>query len=143
MGDSPPPHCKEQGKIMKRQSAQKKRNKRYHNHSQCIPINYSALNTGNSLSTPWFWKVGHGFYQDWTFHCRDCGKAQVWKAENQQWWYEEMQGFIHTTAVRCRACRIRERERKAEVRRVSEEGKRRKLARQNSFQPRRETAHHL
>jgi hypothetical protein len=122
---------------MKRQSAQKRRKKRDRKHPQCIPINYSALNTGNSLSSPWFWAEAHGFYQDRAFHCRDCGKAQVWKAEDQQWWYEKMQGFIHATAVRCRACRIRERERKAEARRVSEEGMRRKLARQSSIQVRR------
>jgi hypothetical protein len=40
-----------------------------------------------------------------------------------------MRGFIDTTAVRCRACRIKERERKAEARRVSAEGKRQKRLR--------------
>ncbi|MDR3351702.1 MAG: zinc-ribbon domain-containing protein [Zoogloeaceae bacterium] len=76
-----------------------------------------------------------GYYEDEVFVCCDCGKECVWKAENQKWWYEEMRGFIYTTAVRCRACRIKRRERKAEARRVSEEGKRQKRLRQQARPP--------
>ena len=44
-------------------------------------------------------------YTDKPFICRDCGKSEVWSAKSQKWWYEEAQGHIDSTAVRCRACR--------------------------------------
>ena len=62
------------------------------------------------------------FYQDLLYTCRDCGQSEVWKATQQQWWYEVAKGSINTTAVRCRACRIKERARKAEARRVHLDG---------------------
>jgi hypothetical protein len=40
-----------------------------------------------------------------------------------------MKGNPASTAIRCRACRVKERQRKAEARRVSEDGKKRKLER--------------
>jgi hypothetical protein len=101
------------------------------------PVDSSKLNTGGS----WFWRGnvvqenGVYYYTDFPFTCCDCGKACVWKAKDQKWWYEEMHGAIDTTAIRCRACRIKERERKAEARRVSEEGLARKRARQASAEP--------
>ncbi len=45
------------------------------------------------------------FYIDKVVTCRDCGKEEVWTAENQKWWYEEAKGHINSEAVRCRACR--------------------------------------
>ena len=99
-----------------------------------VPADPAKLNIGNSY-TLWFHHDdvltcidGHYYYTDRPFTCKDCGQACVWRAEDQKWWYEEMHGLLDATAVRCRACRIRERERKAEARRVSEEGKKRKLA---------------
>lgn len=62
--------------------------------------------------------VRRGYYQDLPFRCKDCGVEQVWTADQQRWWYEEARGDIWTTAVRCRACRQRERARKDEARRV-------------------------
>ena len=67
-------------------------------------------------------------YQDYHFRCRDCGKPQVWTAGQQKWWYEEQGGDFETTAIRCRTCRRKERERKEEARRVHLEGLRRKEA---------------
>ncbi|MDR2093125.1 MAG: zinc-ribbon domain-containing protein [Azoarcus sp.] len=101
--------------------------------STCVPVDPSKLNAGNSWGRPLF--VDDGYYKDKTFVCRDCGQACVWKAEDQKWWYEEMCGFIYTTAVRCRACRIKERDRKAEIRRMSEEG----MARKRAWQAQNET----
>ena len=66
-------------------------------------------------------------YLDKTFTCVDCGLEQVWTATQQKWWYEVAKGDVFTTATRCRACRRRERTRKAEARRVHLEG----LARKN------------
>jgi hypothetical protein len=96
--------------------------------STYLPVDRSKLNTGNSWDQSLFMK--NGYYKDKAFVCRDCGKECVWKSENQKWWYEEMRGFIYTTAILCRACRIKRRERKAEARRASEEGMARKLAQQ-------------
>ena len=46
------------------------------------------------------------FYVDKAFTCRDCGAQEVWTAKQQKWWYEVALGSIHSTAVRCRACRL-------------------------------------
>ena len=66
------------------------------------------------------------FYIDKAFVCRDCGKEQIWTAKQQKWWYEIAKGHIDSIAVRCRPCRKRERQRKAEARRVHQEGLRKK-----------------
>lgn len=76
------------------------------------------------LGTPEF--VARGFYTDRPFECIDCGKAEVWTAAQQKWWYEVAKGEVHSTARRCRGCRRRERERRAEARRVHLEGLARK-----------------
>lgn len=66
------------------------------------------------------------FYVDRIVVCRDCGTEEVWPAERQKWWYEEAKGGIDTRAVRCRACRERENERRAAARRTHLEGLARK-----------------
>lgn len=45
------------------------------------------------------------YYVDLPFICRDCGKEEIWRAEDQKWYYEEAKGHIDATAVRCRSCR--------------------------------------
>src|SRR4028119_727276 len=70
-----------------------------------------------------------GYYQDKRFECVDCGKAEVWTASQQKWWYEVAKGDIQTTAIRCRSCRRKERERKNEARRIHLEGLERKAQR--------------
>jgi len=45
------------------------------------------------------------YYIDLPFMCRDCGKEEIWRAEDQKWYYEEAKGHIGATAVRCRSCR--------------------------------------
>lgn len=66
------------------------------------------------------------FYKDYEFVCRDCGVQQTWTAGQQKWWYEDAGGEMEAVAIRCRACRIKERERKDEARRVHLEGLARK-----------------
>ncbi|MBT9528001.1 MAG: zinc-ribbon domain-containing protein [Rhizobacter sp.] len=68
------------------------------------------------------------FYVDAAFTCRDCGSQEVWTAKQQKWWYEEAQGPIDSRAVRCRPCRLTERARVTEARRIAEEGQARKRA---------------
>jgi hypothetical protein len=62
------------------------------------------------------------FYVDKVVVCRNCGKEEVWSAENQKWWYEVAKGNINTEAVRCRACRDKEKARKDAARKVHLEG---------------------
>ena len=45
------------------------------------------------------------YYEDKEFTCVDCGRVEVWSAEDQKWWYETAKGYIFSTAVRCLACR--------------------------------------
>jgi hypothetical protein len=87
-------------------------------------VNAALLKPDNSYSTPDY--VLRGYYLDVPFSCKDCGKAEVWRDTQQKWWYETAKGGVWTTATRCRACRRRERERVAEARRVSLEGKAKK-----------------
>lgn len=72
--------------------------------------------------------VTRGFYVPVPFTCRDCGKDEMWTPRQQKWWYEEAKGDPFSSAVRCRVCRRRERDRKAAHKRASEEGRARKLA---------------
>ncbi len=56
------------------------------------------------------------FYVDRPFVCRDCGSRELWTAKQQKWWYEIAKGRLDSFAVRCRPCRVKERERVAEAR---------------------------
>jgi hypothetical protein len=62
------------------------------------------------------------FYVDKLVVCRDCDAEEVWTAEQQKWWYEVAKGNINSEAVKCRACRKKEKERKAEVRKIHLDG---------------------
>jgi hypothetical protein len=68
-------------------------------------------------------------YRDLSSVCRDCGKEEVWTARQQMWWYEVAGGEIETTAVRCRACRAKERRRKQAAREAHLDGIRKKIER--------------
>lgn len=84
------------------------------------PVTPTRLRPTNSYGIPDF--VQRGYYQDRPLRCKDCGIEEVWTAVQQRWWYEVAQGDVWTVAVRCRPCRQRERERKAEARRIHAEG---------------------
>ena len=84
-------------------------------------VNRQALAPSYSgYSEPTF--VTRGVYTDQPFECSDCGKAEIWTAVQQKWWYEVAKGDVFTIASRCRACRRKERERRAEARRLHLEG---------------------
>jgi hypothetical protein len=90
-----------------------------------VPVNPTALRLYNSYGAPLF--VTRGFYRDQPFSCKACGKEDVWTATQQKWWYEIAKGEVWSGAIQCRVCRRRERERKAEARRVHLEGVAKKL----------------
>lgn len=85
-----------------------------------VAVTPLLLRRNNSYGIPDF--VQRGYYQDRPFRCKDCGIEEVWTTAQQRWWYEVAQGDVWTVAVRCRPCRQRERERKAEARRIHGEG---------------------
>jgi hypothetical protein len=89
-----------------------------------VLVNPALLRPTNSYSIPEF--VERECYVDRPFVCKDCGKAELWTATQQKWWYETAKGDVWTVAVRCRPCRRREQARKAEARRVHREGMARK-----------------
>jgi hypothetical protein len=62
------------------------------------------------------------FYVDLAFICCNCSREEVWTAEQQKWYYEEVKGHIDSKAVRCRECRDAEKTRKDEARRIHLDG---------------------
>ena len=76
-----------------------------------LPVDATKLNLGNTYSTP------PAHYYDIDFECVDCGTAETWTKEQQKWWYEEAGGYFFSAAIRCRACRAKERDRKSQARR--------------------------
>jgi hypothetical protein len=83
-----------------------------------ITVKFEALARTGSYDRPKF--VKRGFYVDTPFECVDCGKAEVWTATQQKWWFEVAKGDMWTTARRCRPCRRRERERREAARQAQE-----------------------
>jgi len=72
------------------------------------------------------------YYQDMEFRCADCGSEEVWTASQQKWWYEVAKGPVYSRAIRCRACRKADREKKEEHRLRSEKGRRRMSGRKKN-----------
>jgi len=88
------------------------------------PVDATLLAPNNSYGAPAF--VYRGHYLDTEFVCGNCGKAEIWTAAQQKWWYEVAKGFAYSTAKLCRACRALVRAQKDESRRVHREGLARK-----------------
>lgn len=87
--------------------------------SGAIPCNPSLLAPNNSYGTAYTLR---GYYIDTPFSCIDCGKNEIWTAGQQKWWYGTAKGEVNTSAIRCRECRRKERNRKEEARREHLEG---------------------
>jgi hypothetical protein len=83
-------------------------------------VNEAALAPYKSYGVPDF--VARGTYRDRLFVCMDCGVQETWTATQQKWWYEVAKGHVETVATRCRPCRLKERARKDEARRVHQDG---------------------
>ena len=79
----------------------------------CLPVDESKLNMGNTYSSP------PDYYYDIEFNCVDCGVEQTWTAAQQKWWYEDAGGYFFATAIRCRPCRQKEKDRKDKQRKKS------------------------
>ncbi|MBD2073225.1 zinc-ribbon domain containing protein [Phormidium sp. FACHB-592] len=94
-----------------------------------VLVDGAALAPDNSYGAPDF--VQRGYYLDRPFVCQDCGVRAIWTASQQKWWYEVAKGGVWTTAIRCRPCRVQERERRQTARRLHLEG----LARKKGIMP--------
>ena len=68
-----------------------------------IPADPSQQTPNNSYGPPLY-------YQNVEFTCVDCGVAEVWTAEQQNWWYEVAKGSIYSGPKSCRPCRDAHRE---------------------------------
>jgi hypothetical protein len=79
-----------------------------------LRVNYAALEKKTPLYPDAMFYLKAGWYRDYPFVCKDCGKLEVWTAAQQKWWYEVAKGEILTVATRCRACRKAQREKAAE-----------------------------
>ncbi|MHB1035460.1 MAG: zinc-ribbon domain containing protein [Pirellulales bacterium] len=66
------------------------------------------------------------YYVDLEFKCRDCGREEVWTAEEQKWYYEVAKGSSYARASRCRECRKKVRDQKTLQRQQMEEAERRR-----------------
>jgi hypothetical protein len=84
------------------------------------PCELEQLAPYNSYGDPLF--VQQGYYSDVLFKCCDCQQEEIWTAQQQKWWYEVAKGSVFSHAKRCRACRRIEQHRKAEARRIHQEG---------------------
>ena len=107
-------HAKRKKQSIKRQQEQEK--ERRLRPALGPPVNEALLAPNNSYGAPDF--VYRGYYVDRPFRCIDCGKEEVWTGAQQKWWYEVAKGFAYSTAIRCRLCRRRERQRRDQARRV-------------------------
>jgi hypothetical protein len=85
-----------------------------------VVVNAANLRPTNSYGTPDF--VTRGYYVEFPFSCKDCGKSEVWSPTQQRWWYEVAKGDVWTVATRCRPCRRQERARRTAVREAAEAG---------------------
>ena len=68
-----------------------------------VRVNPGALAPNASYSVPPF--VQTGYYEDRPFTCKDCGRAEIWRATQQKWWYEIAKGGQDSVAAHCRPCR--------------------------------------
>ncbi|WP_315836916.1 zinc-ribbon domain containing protein [Bradyrhizobium prioriisuperbiae] len=85
-----------------------------------VSVDTTRLAPSGSYSIPDF--IERGTYRPESFVCKDCGIAEVWTPLQQKWWYETARGDVFTKAVRCRACRGKERARKTAARRAHLDG---------------------
>ncbi len=128
MKNHPPKSCKQKRASLKAKRLADKAKKQYRSRTQrsvmlgqnTMPVDCGKLNFGTSYDAPDF--AVRGFYRDENFICVDCGSEELWTASDQKWWYETVQGFVWTHAIRCDQCRYKERVRKNQARSAHAKG---------------------
>lgn len=109
-----------------KRAAKRARREEFARSKEVVPVNPALLRPSNSYGTPDF--VERGYYLDRPFTCKDCDKPEIWTATQQKWWYEVAKGEVFSGAARCRRCRRREREHKAQARQTHLAGLAKKVA---------------
>lgn len=74
-----------------------------------VAVPKGAIAADLSQQTPSFFQVRR-FNRDKQFTCNDCGAAEVWTAEEQKWYFEEIKAHPASKPVRCAMCRKKRRE---------------------------------
>jgi transcription elongation factor Elf1 len=85
-----------------------------------VEVPNGAIAADLSQQTPSFFQVRR-FYRDKKFTCIDCGASEVWTAEEQKWYFEEIKAHPASKPVRCAECRKKRRQEKEAQRRHMEE----------------------
>jgi hypothetical protein len=70
-----------------------------------IPAKMAAQNHQQLRRLPYSADEYKTYYRDKPFICKQCGSSQVWKAEDQQWYYEVVKGPFKNEATLCLPCR--------------------------------------
>ena len=99
--------------------------------TKTVPLGAVAVDPAQ-LAHNTTWGLLPLFYIDTPFVCKDCGAHEIWTAKQQKWWYEIAKGRIESSAVRCRPCRLLERARVEEARRMSQAGLALKMEKKNN-----------
>jgi len=122
-----PKSGKQHAKDIKRRRAARRLKAQAKRESPRQPVNFEALAPHGSRGQPDF--VERGQYADIRFTCVDCGAGQVWTPTQQKWYFEVAKGSVWNKPRRCRKCRIIQRNRRNEARRIHMEGVSAKKAR--------------
>ncbi|MFO0782843.1 MAG: zinc-ribbon domain containing protein [Phycisphaerales bacterium] len=111
-----PKSGKQHAQDMKRRRDARRLKAQLRRESPRQPVNIEALAPDGSYGRPDF--VERGQYADIPFTCVDCGAGQVWTPTQQKWYFEVAKGSVWNKPKRCRKCRIIERNRRDEARRM-------------------------
>lgn len=79
---------------------QRERNRVRPTQASRIKADVKAQAPNNSYGPP-------EYYEDFEFACADCGKVEVWTAEQQRVYFEVWKKPIYGRAKHCHACRKR------------------------------------
>jgi hypothetical protein len=88
-----------------------------------VEIPPGAVVADHSQQVPWnSYSPPPKYYVDIEFKCRDCGREEIWTAEQQKWYYEVAKGSLFGRPIRCRECRNKIKDQKAIQRQQMEDG---------------------
>ena len=117
---TPPKSGKQHARDIKQRRAARRLKAQLKRESPRQPVNVEALAHDGSVDRPEF--VRRRYYANRGFRCIDCGADEVWTPTQQKWYFEVAKGSIWSQPTRCRKCRLIERKRRDEARRIHMEG---------------------
>ena len=69
-----------------------------------VEIPSGAIPADISKQTPAYFSVRY-YYRDHEFTCTKCGTTEIWTAQEQKWYFEEIKAHPRSVAKYCRKCR--------------------------------------